>query len=523
MERLSHGALLMDDPALVPLQPPPTNVHGNFVDCPNKTRFGYLFQSLQENPDDHLPDKDLNGVKMAETLIKLGNSMTDPDSPGTGPADPRFNSPIASVYTYFGQFITHEVVFEVAFKDRKLGPDTVPLDAQELSTLKNARTTQLDLDSIYGPMLDNHDKCYPVPMKDKEMALGIAGNGDEFRGFDLPRQVDSPFTAIIGDRRNDSNLIASQLHLAFLRMHNTLVRQDKDKTLAEAQTLLRQHFQWLVIHDYLPRVTDDDVRESILTGKTDVFKSVRNRSFMPLEFSAAAFRFAHSMPRSRYDYNRHHKKVRLSELFLPIPQYSRILEEWIIDWSRFVPGGGNFARLIDTRLVQPLFHLIDSEGKPVVDSTPEKKVISLAALDLLRGYLLRLPTGQAVARELGEAVLSAADIEDAAGRIVQDDTAANQKAILKDSGLSQRTPLWFYVLAEAAVQKQGACLGRVGSTIVAGVLIDLVRRSTDSILSESNWVPTLGQDHTFSLTDLFKIAGVLPAPTETKGEKDNGN
>jgi len=153
--------------------------------------------------------------------------------------------------------------------------------------------------------------------------------------------------------------------------------------------------------------------------------------------------------------------------------------------------------------------LKDADGQPIVDSTPEKKVISLAALDLLRGYLVGLPTGQAVARALGEPELPAACIEAAPGIIVQDPTADAQQAILRESGLSSRTPLWFYILAEAALQKKGACLGRVGSKIVAGVLVDLVSRSSDSILREPGWVPTLGNG-TFNLADLFKLAKVLP-------------
>lgn len=502
MERISHGTFLLDSDQPTPLQP--AALDPNVVACPPTTNFHYLFPCLQCNPADRLPDKDCKGRPMAETLISLGNAMSD-RAPSAHPD--LLDSAIPSVYTYFGQFITHEVVFEVTTKDKKLGPDTVPLDKKDIPDLQNARTTLVDLDSVYGPMLDNHGQCFRVQQQGDEMILGIAGNGDKYAGFDVQRQIPTPYTALIGDRRNDSNLITSQMHLAFLRAHNELIKQGK--SFPEAQKLLRQHFQWLVVFDYLPRVVDGGVRDSILNGDFDVFESAWSRSFMPVEFSAAAFRFAHSMPRSIYNYNDSHEQAKLSELFLPKLKYRRVLEEWIIDWSHFVEGGPNAARLIDPRLVQPLFSLIDLQGQPVVNS--KNQVISLGALDLLRGYLLGLPTGQAVARHLGEPPVSKDDIEDAAGRIVQDQTAAAQKAILKDSGLSKNTPLWFYILAEAAVQKGGACLGRVGSKIVAGVLIELVRRSTDSILRETNWRPSLG-DGTFDLPQLFKFAGVLPIP-----------
>jgi hypothetical protein len=75
----------------------------------------------------------------------------------------------------------------------------------------------------------------------------------------------------------------------------------------------------------------------------------------------------------------------------------------------------------------------------------------------------------------------------------------------------ERTPLWYYILAEAASLEGGERLGPVGSTIVAEVLVGLVRRSANSILGTSNWQPTLpsAQAGTFTLTDLLKFAGVL--------------
>src|SRR5437868_6366036 len=212
MERLSHGALLLDTNQPAPIQPGAPAPKGTVVACPPTTNFDYLFPN---NPADRLPNKDGKRQPMAETLIKLGNSMIDSGVPG-------LDSQIPSVYTYFGQFITHEVVFEVTTRDTKLGPDTVPFDQGVIPTLQNARTTLLDLDSVYGPMLDNHGQCFEVREKGARLALGVAGNGGTFRDFDLLRDTEPPFTALIGDRRNDSNLIISQLHLAFLRAHNKL-------------------------------------------------------------------------------------------------------------------------------------------------------------------------------------------------------------------------------------------------------------------------------------------------------------
>ncbi len=92
--------------------------------------------------------------------------------------------------------------------------------------------------------------------------------------------------------------------------------------------------------------------------------------------------------------------------------------------------------------------------------------------------------------------------------------AANpgQVAALRDGGFQERTPLWYYVLAEAAARADGRHLGPVGSTIVAEVLIGLVRRSDDSILrGRRRWKPSLpsAERDEFTLADLLRFAGVL--------------
>jgi hypothetical protein len=94
---------------------------------------------------------------------------------------------------------------------------------------------------------------------------------------------------------------------------------------------------------------------------------------------------------------------------------------------------------------------------------------------------------------------------------VRQGAASNaQRQVLQSAGFDERTPLWYYILAEAAVLGGGQHLGPVGSTIVAEVLVGLVRRSPDSIL-ESDWEPNLpsAQPGTFTLPDLLRFAGVL--------------
>jgi hypothetical protein len=118
-----------------------------------------------------------------------------------------------------------------------------------------------------------------------------------------------------------------------------------------------------------------------------------------------------------------------------------------------------------------------------------------------------MPTGQAVARWLGLPILTATQIKAAAAD-------PNQVQALHDGGFLSHTPLWYYLLAEAAHPRggNGQRLGPVGSTIVAEVLIGLIRRSEDSILSTPGWQPSLPAAHpgSFELADLLHFAGVLP-------------
>ncbi len=483
MGRLSHGSVILlkqEDGEPIGLETFHDALPGNpnLVPCPEPTSFGYLFPDLQDDGSNRLPSE----PDMAARLIALGNSMSDPH-----PVDPTFNSTIPSAYTYLGQFITHDLTLEAVTKKTPISPYSVPLTPEAIkNTLGNKRTAKLDLDSVYGPIIDKTG-CFAVPQKGEELEIARA-YPDAVDG-DIPRNADASFSPRIGDPRNDESLILSQLHLAFLRAHNAIVRRGNN--FADAQRLLKYHYQWLVTHDFLDKIADPAIVADIRNGTIDIYPHNAG-VFMPFEFSAAAFRFGHSMIRSSYNYNANFKVTQLEELFMPgaLGDYFHILKDWIIDWERFVRGP-NYARLIDTRLVDPLAKLLDEDGKGLP---------GLAALDLVRGYVLRLPTGQAVAHQLllpPEQIMTDADFAAVAG---------DQIFV---TGLSRHTPLWFYILAEAARFQGGQRLGPVGSTLVAGVLIGLVRESNDSYMHVPNFVPTLGQNGRFDLAHLFQLAGVL--------------
>ena len=123
---------------------------------------------------------------------------------------------------------------------------------------------------------------------------------------DLPREGRSSVdthdrAALIGDLRNEDTIVA-QLHVAFLKAHNALV--DQGRNFRQAQRLLRQHYQHIVIHDFLKkRIADPQIVDRILQHGNRVYDALAEPFFLPLEYSVAAYRFGHSMVRARYDFN----------------------------------------------------------------------------------------------------------------------------------------------------------------------------------------------------------------------------
>jgi nucleoid-associated protein YgaU len=496
--------------------------------------FDFLFPELQDDPANLLPVS----ADTVARLKTLGAAMVDPNP--ADQADTAGNSPIPAVYTYFGQFVDHDITLEQGAVGAVglVADDLAPLPVEEIRNgLQNTRSATLDLDSLYGA---------PAPTETANPARMHIGTVTSLNSQQLPekrppgkdndndlprkgRDASNPLVdreALIGDPRNDENTIISQLHVAFLKAHNRLV--DEGRSFDEARRILRQHYQHVVVHDYLPRICDPTIVADIAANGNRWFNPFAEPFFMPVEFSAAAFRFGHTMVRAGYDFNLNFNlsgapgtvPASLEFLFTfsalsgqlgfgtaPPDGFDTLPDNWIVEWENVagenVPPGG-MARRFDTRLAGPgntaLFSLNDETG---ADFPGMAAMLSIR--NLLRGYLLRMPTGQAVADALGLPALTADELKAAAG--------PDQEVALTEGSFLSRTPLWFYLLAEARAKGRGGDhLGPVGSTIVAEVLIGLARRSADSIMRIPGWLPGLPslQSDRFELADLLRYARVLP-------------
>ncbi len=478
--------------------------------------FKYLFPDLAQDDKKILLSSSGQTVK---DLSQLGSRdvMLDRGKPDEG-------VPIPTVYTFFGQFVDHDITHEKGTHDVDLSsPNLQPLEYKDVLLLRNSRSPNLELDSIYGstsgfkPPLLADNKRFRIDPVDKPEGLP-PHTTNIFN--DLPRaepNADPKLdrVALIGDVRNDENIITAQLHLAFLYAHNALI--DQVDSFEEARRLLIRHYQWIVLYDYLPRITNPKIFRQILNEGAKFFKPTsREELFTPLEFSAAAYRFGHSKIRAAYNgYNRNQAQqvATLDQLFtfsrfggpLGGPNFKHIPGTWVIDWKNFLNAENKkfFSRPIDTTLTAGLFALL---GEPDEQPIAPWKT-NLALRNLLRGYFLRLPTGQAIAEAMQKVM---PEIEPLPPDVIKWAVPKEQRDILESTGFLKNTPLWFYILAEAKVDSCGRHLGPVGTVIVAETLIGMLRFSDESILQDPTKMPSLpsltpGQ---FTLEDLLRFAGV---------------
>ena len=455
------------------------------IDCPRSRyyssgRFGRMFSSLPPFNADR------------DSLVALGSAggLMDPkDQPPPAPpsAENRDNpAGLTAGFTFLGQFIDHDITFDpTSSLERQVDPEAV----------SNFRTATLELDNVYGAGPGASPHLYQKGDSSKFL-IGLDTDGG---ANDLPRNPEQ--VALIGDPRNDENLIVSQLHLAFLKLHNAVVDRLRDDGVAardtfhEAQRRVRWHYQWMIVHEFLPHIVGQDIVDDILS-RGRKFYDWRHEPYIPVEFSVAAYRFGHSQVRPGY---------RISDgfaasIFAPTPGTQpsglpndlsggrQIQPAQKIDWSGFFEVNGSQpqkGKAIDTKLSSPLLNL------PFPSGTPEDPK-SLATRNLLRHITFGLPSGQDVARAMRIERLGRDELSD-----------------LSDLGFDCYTPLWFYILKESELRTGGATLGPVGGRIVGEVLIGLLEGDPMSYLrADPDWTPDLGSGDDFTMADLLQVAGV---------------
>lgn len=420
-------------------------------------------------------------------------------------------SAMASGYVYLGQFIDHDLT-----RDKLLLCDATP----DVAATPNYRTARLDLDLLYGK---NPSAVPCIYEGEGRLKLGLtqARKGRKSTEDDLPRQRDG--TAILVDPRNDENLIVAQMHVLFAKFHNrTLDLLKANPSLSagpvgassfeQARRFVTWHYQWIIVNDFLPGFVKRHVLNNVFKNRTlRLFPRVNtpddSRLALPVEFTAAAFRFGHSMVQEVYLLNTQYlvptkKIIEMTKNGGGIgPTAPSLPADFVIDWDFFFRENDtslNRGENIDTFIAEALYEL----SAPIVElfrarnslnkTTLAEFMLPVPELTLRRGSKIRLPAGEEFARTFGFVPIAPEDIG----------TTLEDKAFFSQEAFRGRTPLWYYLLREASfedvhelepgnphgvpIQK----LGTIGSQIVAEVFLQILAAESTSILNAGrDWSP----------------------------------
>jgi hypothetical protein len=532
---IAGPAGLLDRAAAAPGRPAPAHAgrYGPPGQPPNSELFGRLFPSLRPFAEatDTVRAALLEvgapgGIMDADDDLAAGpkNLILDPTVNGNPSATNPYgtnpdNVSMTAGSTFVGQFTDHDITFD---QTSQLGIPQNPLASP------NTRTPALDLDSVFGGGPGRRPDLYVTNPDGSVGPKLLIGNGGVHE--DVPRVAnpDGSFSALLGDPRNDENLMVAGLHCAHIMFYNQVIDNLRERELnlgafpaatradlprryldhLIAREITTWHYQWLLVHEHLPQIVGQAMVNDILAHGNRFYRPSAGDGFMPIEFGAAAYRFGHSMVRPSYRANFTSGTgdgtnpaadpffglvfdVNEADFNGPVT-YDRddLLGGYpaprrYVGWQTFFDLGDGQVKnnkKIDTTISSIMFTLPLTAIAPHTQTAP----LVLPQRTLLRQLTWSLPSGQSIAHAMGVDPLTATDLADIAG-------------VHRPFGSS--TPLWYYILAEAKLATDGLTLGPVGGRIVAETLLGLLRADPSSYLqARPGFRPFLGTDLTLGPT-----------------------
>ncbi|MDQ0392311.1 peroxidase family protein [Labrys monachus] len=439
-----------------------------------------------------------------------------------------FNRGLPSGFTYFMQFIAHDMV-----------SSSLTLSRSEAQTVgfANQRRVPLRLDAIYGggPAVCPH-AYQPDPAVELRTRLRLGRTRDDTSGRlrDIARGRDttvpdgSPLypEALIADPRNDMHALISQMTVLFHHLHNAAVETlARDKSLPPtansfaaaqrnffaAQCACILIYRHLIREDLLPRILHPDVYAVYRAGSGPFLEDWTGLEediwTAPLEFTHGVMRFGHAMIRAKYSFNElttfpdspaaPDKSFNFTDIMRfnsdLRPDQMPLLTKWTVDWHRFFgddPKTGNFSVRLGPWTHRQLEFSIESQKPPGGGSLIYRDLLgsvmtcpwSVNALiaeiarthgDLIAGSSLlyddttaQLPTARPWAKPMSDWL---AQQRNRVGHAPTDEDIA---AIIQDP------PMPFFVRFEAAHAPgaSGKHLGIFGSIVMADTLFGVLNQ-----------------------------------------------
>ena len=400
--------------------------------------------------------------------------------------DGQHTSYIDAGHTYIGQMTAHDIVPSTALHINRMEDDVKPM---------------LDLKSVYDYSFiythsDNavHDIYNEYGQFIIATIDHIFENRTTIQYQDLIRYKtgEKKGQAIIPDGRNDENVIVSQLHLLWQKLHNKIVADlfiepykkgmiTREDIILETRKYVVYIFQKILIDDYLYQICDPDVYNIYCIKSIQLFYDDLNPlKNIPYEFTRAAFRFGHSMVRDEY-MTRPGKPVKLEDLFLNHSQ-DYLQFDQTISWNKFFnvndPYVGTQKALeINSHLVKTMMDL------PTIP-TKNPGGNSLLSINLLAAMKKNIKSGTEI-----YSIIKQKYVNKNLSLIVAklEKNYPTYKILSKEEQRKNISiPLWPYILIEASMERDSYGLGIIGSTIVLDVIMASINLYRESIKDDIN-------------------------------------
>ena len=440
-------------------------------------------------------------------------------------------------FTYWGQgFICHDISYD------QVPQPTAPVN---VNSITDNESPLIDCSQVYGggPLV------IPALFKANKFVLETNSNGV----LDVARNAAG--SAIVADPRQDENFVTISMQVAMRAFHNAIVEQF-NYPFAQAMELVIKYDQWITLHQWLPQIVGQDIVNGLLDGTLKRFYTpglVPEYTSVPVEWSTAAMRL-HPMVRNAYAVQLKTNGTQAfpnnrNQLFNGTGGQNgtndlhggRPLFE-TIDWGNFVnelargnfnPANGTDSFLQAYKQIIPqlgasLFLMPIGQTGGLVTPTGS---INLAFRDLVRGYFYGIPSGQAIAEQMGYTPIDPSELLQGLPTPVDPDTVPT---------LTTGTPLWLYILYEALANSTDPApngfdaylqprkkldgsttfgpyqLGPVGGRLLADFVLRLLEIDPNGILNPANLFtpepPIAPAPGEFGFADLALFAGVATRP-----------